>query len=568
MARRSHTAVVRRPARVWIAGTLLVLVSSMTTRAQPTVHVHAATRIELHSSRGATGVRIRGVLLDDLDGPVANAAIDLRVTPQEGDGVTDRRTLRTTADGTFRVELPLELGSYRARATFAGEGHHGGSAAEHVIDLTRADVRLTFLEPRDRRVNLDEPLAALALRASSAEGGARISLIVADELGRQVAAGTTDAAGLLHIEVASEDLGPASMGRLVARSEGDGLRTAARAEIPLLRMRPTRLSLRQRTDDNVDALVLEGELRTSNEALARRAVGLFDGERHLATVLTDAEGRFAYRDLARGAPTEQDVLLDVQARFESDAPWFGESRSEALAVTLRGARPPTGLWLLVPVLLCAGLLWWLSARAPEPASERRSQPRRAVRIGIEAGTVRRGRPSRREIGGRVVSADHGRAVARAQVELIAEGGGTVITARSDDDGAFMLGPVDDGPWTLRIVADGHAPTAQHVHVPHRGEWSALVARLQNLRSAALRAFEPVAEAVLGAPGSMQTTTPREVVTRASERGRAPKRLRMLVRRVEHVVFGRAHPIQDDVDAITRDAARVEDEARRRERPTP
>jgi hypothetical protein len=519
------------------------------------VQVSASTRLELHSARRADGVRLRGLLLDDLDAPVADAPITLRVRGIDDTSFELHRTLTTAQDGAFRVELPLSAGRFELRASFAGEGLYASATAEHAIDLARADVRLTFVEPAQRRVDLDQDSAVIAVRASSARGGAALVMTVEDDLGRELAHGETDPAGFLRVSVPTSMLGPVGMGKLVARTSADARRAAGHAELALLRMQQTQLELVAEASTQDAQLSLRGTLATRSGPLGGKAVGIFDHGVHVATVLTDARGRFAHGPLSlyalEGATHD---ALSLQARFQSDAPWYLASRSETLVIPTVQSSGPSAWWLLLPIALCVLLTWWLSRDTRDRSVSEPLPHAPGTRVGIESSSGTRGRASQHHVGGRVVSADHGRPLQGAHVELIAQDAATVHTLQADVDGRFRSGELDAGPWTLRIVAQGHAPVAQQLTVPHRGEWSAIVGRLQNLRSEALRAFEPIAQDQLGTRDGVELVTPREVVVHAEARGRATGALRALVAKVERIAFGPAVPHGVDVEAVA-DAAR-------------
>lgn len=523
--------------------------------AEPWVQVTASTRLELHSARRADGVRVRGLLLDDLDAPVADARVELRVRGVDDASFELHRTLTTAQDGAFRIELPLHAGRFELRAHFVGEGLYSSATAEHEIDLARADVRLTFVEPDPRRVDLDQDSAPIAVRASSARGGAGLAMVIEDDLGRELARGETDAAGFLRVEVPTSLLGPVGMGKLVAHTRADGQRGAGQAEVALLRARRTQLELLAERSTDGTQLSLKGTLATRAGPLGDKAIGIFDHDVHVVTILTDARGHFAHGPLSLlaldGAAQE---ALHLQARFDSDAPWYLASESETLVVPTVRANGPSPWWLALPIALCGLLTWWLSRGTGERHVRETLPPAPGTRVGIETGAGVRGRASQHHVGGRAVSADHGRPLPDAQVELIAQDAVTVHTLRPDADGRFRSGELGTGPWTLRVVAPGHAPVAQQLTVPHRGEWSAVTARLQNLRSEALRAFEPIAQHELGTHDGVELVTPREVVAYAEGRGRATGALRALVAKVEHIAFGPTVPQGVDVEAVA-DAAR-------------
>lgn len=517
----------------------------------PTVVVRAASRIELHAAHRNGEAHIRGALLDDLDQPLSGRRVALDVRDSRGAAVA-RRIASTAADGSFRVDLRLPVDHYTVHAEFAGSPHLGRAEREFEIDLARTPVTLRIMRPGPA-VDLEQPRVRLAVRASSARGGEGLPIKIEDELGRPLARGRTGAAGIFERELASEALGPAGVGRLVVETPGDATRSSARTQSSLVRVRPTTLTLQAEASDGA-ALRLDGALRANDSGLGDKAIGLFDGSRHLGSVLTERDGSFTWRGPAAGVQADAGEELALQARFDSDAPWLGSSRSETLHVKLTPESAPGALLLLLPCAACLLLMWWMErgaeARRQEVATERGGD---APEVGIHAAPSRRLRPTLWNVAGEVRDAGQPRPISHADVELIADGGGHVITLHADADGAFDSGALEAGAWTLRVVAPGYAPSASRVTVPHRGEWSAACVRLESLRDAAVRAFEPAARAVLPAGAPLTQSTAREVLHRATRLNRAGELLRELTSRVERAAYGPTPPTRSDVERIARDA---------------
>ena len=527
----------------------LVLLIAAGARAQPLVRVQARTQVALDGTHGADGVDLRGALLDDLGTPLAGRPLVVRIADAE-DALEQRIASRTGEDGRFRLTRSLAAGVYHVRIAFAGDSHHESSEAVRAVDLTRADVRLTFIEPRTLRFDLDAESHPVVVRASSALGGAALNVHVRDEGGASLARGETDRDGVFRAAIASTALGAPGSARLLAETDADARRSAAQTEVPVLRWRGTQLRLQARVDTRREVIVLQGLLRDSKAVLADEAVGLFDGDVHLATVLTDARGGFRTElklplTSAQGAaPTAR-----LQARFDSDASWVGSSRSDAVEISFAPESPASPVWLLVPLCL-SGALAWLLLR--QPANERAARDAAPTGgIGIHPGRGRtRGRAERREIDGVVHDADTERPVRGANLSL-RTGDGSTVELPAGTDGTFRSPELRDGTWTLTIAAEGYAPLTGTLTIPHRGEWAGVQVQLQSLRSAAVMAYKPAALRMLPSPELWQRSTPRETLQRAQQSGRATEPFVQLTQRVEHAAYARTPPSMEEVATIER-----------------
>ncbi|MGF1469695.1 MAG: carboxypeptidase regulatory-like domain-containing protein [Sandaracinaceae bacterium] len=516
--------------------------------AQPTVRVRAETRIELRIDRSPGLVLVSGVLRDDLGAPLPDRAARLRLADERGMAVGSARR-STGSDGSFAAGFDVDPGSYEVRATFAGDEVYRGIEAVQRLDLDRAHVRLDVEIRAGGRLDLTRPTHVVEVTAVSDEGGGGLDVQLDNELGRRLAAGRTDGGGRLRFTVASDELGPPSTGRLIARTAGDDRRSSAQTEVPITRFRPTRLSLDWAGDSVArtgDSLEVEGLLDDAAGPLARKAVGLFlDGE-HVATLLTDQAGRF--RGELDAPPTPGEV--EVGARYEADAPWRTDGEADALTLTVLRRTSTPWLWLMVPVVLSAAGFVVLSRRR-RGATARAAAAPAVRRPGIDPGERRSRAPGSTRIDGTVLDVDTGRPLDGAQVVL--EG----PDPRGDttgEDGAFVFREVAAGTHRLRALAPGYAATAAQVRVPHRGEWSPMTVRLQSLRELAVATYRPVAERLAPGRGFWALFTPRELQERAPTRARPP--LSALTRRLEEAAYGRRPPALEDVEGVRRAADEV------------
>ncbi len=366
---REHGATVPDVRALAIATCAVLAGWSAGAHAQPTVRVRAQTRLELQVGRTEGGVAVTGTLRDDLGEPLPDRALELRVRDEAGQSRGTRRAA-TDAAGRVTASFPLETGSYRVTARWSGDDGHDAVEVQQPVDLDRAYVRLSVVVGHGGRLDLDAPSHEVEVTATSAEGGAGLVVEVRDELDAELARATTDARGAARLALASRALGPPAAGRLVVRTPGDARRARAQTEVPVVRYRTTgiAMSAAPRRVTRGERVEIEGRLFDSQGPLARRAVGVFADELHLATVLTDDDGRFAPALELDGEGGET-VLT---ARFASDAPWRTSATSEPLRVVIEGAGSTPWPWLLGSMIACAIVVSLLSRRpraAPALASE-------------------------------------------------------------------------------------------------------------------------------------------------------------------------------------------------------
>jgi hypothetical protein len=533
---------------IWALAALAALAS-----AQPVVRVRANTRIKLERVESGRSLTLHGSLVDDLDTPLAGRTVQVTITPRTADERASRRTLRTDAEGGFRVAVAALRGVYVARARFDGDAHCASSERALELDLAKAELRLRFLLPREPRIDLDTGRHAIALLASSQQGGAALEVALEDENGRVLARGRTSSDGTFRATLDSDAFGSPSAGRLIARSPGDALRSSALAELSVIRARRSSLSLRAARDPSHGRVVLSGSLRTQQEGLAHQAIGLYQDEEHLGTVLTDEHGAFRYAELRLPEPGAAARTLHVQARFSSGAPWIGSSASNVLGIRLSPPKPPASLWLLGPFAVTALCLWLLLRRA-----RREDDPEATLVVadgaGIRAGPGRaRGRPDHWHIDGEVLDASHRTPVRAALVRLERDGVDRVELV-VDGSGGFHSSVLAKGDWKLSICASGYRELSANFSVPHRGQWSNIRVQLASLRSAAVMAYKPVAFRAMPSPELWQRWTLRETLESARQSGRATESFVQLTERVERAAYAEKPPDEAEIEAIESVAA--------------
>ncbi len=527
--------------------------------AQPIVRVRAETRIELQVDRGPT-VRITATLRDDRGDPLRDRALNVRIAQADGPGV-ERASGRTDDRGRVEVDFDIQqTGTYRLEAQYAGDSSYRGVEVAQNVDLGRAHVRLLMTAESGRldRLDLDRASHEVRVAAESEIGGANLDVRLENEMGQALASGTTGAGGTVQLTIHSADLGVPAAGRIVVRTEGDSLRAPAQTEVLVVRYRPTAVALTvaQRHVEAGRAVLVEGTLSTSQGPLARKAIGIFTGERHLETVLTDAEGRF--RDRVVLEQNEGDVPL--QARFESDAPWRPEALSEPIVITIepRGATPAP--WLSIPIAVSALLLlglWWRGRRQapgqPEQRPSRRPAPP-GIQLGAPGSTRQAGHT---DVAGVVLDADEANPLGGAQVVL--RRGDETLTQASDEDGRFLFDDVPSGRWKLRAQRAGYEAREATVELPHRGQLRGLQIRLRSLRHLVLRRFSPLAEALTPSRRWWAFWTPRELADRA--RGGERGAVGQVALEVEEIAYAASPPEADRVEEVGRRARRLADAIR-------
>jgi hypothetical protein len=270
-------------------------------------------------------------------------------------------------------------------------------------------------------------------------------------------------------------------------------------------------------------------------------VGVFDGDVHLATVLTDEHGVFAFEGVLDGA----DRTAEIVARYDSDTPGRTSAVSPPVSIRIGAQAAALWPWLLVPIAISAALFFWLSRRA------RRKEPRASVVPGKpKAGIVPAVRVSRRpmhlDLGARIVDAGDGAPIANARL-LVTLPDGATIERTSSPDGRVEVAKLPDGQIAIEASVEGYEPMRAAFDAPHRGEWSDAIIRLESLRARALASFRAVALDLLPSPELWETRTNREIVDRHAAGETSP--VGDLERRVEAAYYAASPPSPVEVREI-------------------
>jgi hypothetical protein len=513
--------------------------------AQPTLHVRASTRLELHAQPSASIVRIEGTLVDDLDQPLDGRYVLLTLDAADDASPTDTasRTLRTDRAGRFVQALTRGTGRYTLHASFAGDSQYEATIFSQTFDVTRADVQLQLSLPRGHVITLDDPTTEFELRASSAAGAARLAVDLRDESGRELARGTTDEQGVWRGALPNADLGAPGPGQWMASSALDAERAAGRVRLSILRQRATELKLTAATfDPEHEGVRVAGTLSTRAGALPKAAVGLFVDSEHGQTLITDASGQFDHvLAFPRGA---EEVVRHVSARFDPDNPGLVPSRSTERAITIPARPGPSLWWIALPSVLSLAFSWlfvrrnaWFGARPPAPVN----------RAGVQLGAARRMLPSQLNLDGSIEDADTAAPIAQAALRVV-RSDGREVTATVKPDGSFSIPQLEPGAYRVESRAPGYALEASELRIPHAGEGSGLRVRLRSLRTLALEAHRPLLRRVFPTRELQHTATVRETLRSAPTDWSGPT-LERVSELVEHTAYAPGEPTVEHVHAI-------------------
>jgi hypothetical protein len=571
-ATRHTKSVLRAFAR--FALPVAFALGATTAGAQPRVRVLAESRIELRTERLGDRVRVHGVLRDDLGDEIADQPIHV-VAVGETTTIRQSRELRTNAQGGFSLELDSGTGDdpesvaesrYRLSAVFEGDDFHYRVEVSRTVDLAREEVRLSVLPRSGGHLDLEVASHTIEITAESDAGAAGIEIETTDELGRLLARGTTDEHGQLEQVIASTELGPPGAGRLRVRSREDNARAEALIEVPVVRFRQTAITLRARATEIApeEPFGLDGELTEGGRPVSLSPVGIFDGDAHLGTVLTREDGSFSFEGVLEGA----DRTAEIVARYDSDSPGRTSAVSEPVRMRVGAQAAALWPWLLVPIALSAALFFWLTRRG------RKKAPRASVvpgvpRPGIVPAVKVSRRPQHAGFAARIVDAGDGAPLTGARIAFALANGDT-LDRLSDAEGRVAIDELPEGRTTLEASIEGYETVRAVFEVPHRGEWSDAIVRLESLRARALASFRSVAIDLLPSPELWETRTNREIVDRHAAAPVDGDPVNELERRVEAAYYAPAPPSPVEVQEIEGARDRALDRLGRRpgEKPAP
>ena len=520
---------------------------------EPTLHVRASTRIELHAQAGANQIRISGRLIDDLDQPLVGRSVLLTLTAADDTIASDppSRMLRTDSSGRFVQQLTRGTGRYTLRARYAGDPLHEPGEISQTFDVMRSGVQLQLVLPQGHVVSLDEASADFEVRATSEASVEGLILSLKDETGRTLANGGTDSQGVWRSAMPTSELGDPGPGEWTVTSVPDAERAAGSGVVRVVRQRATTLELEAAYDLDAAGVRVRGSLATKVAPLPRAAIGIYlDGE-HAHTLLTDARGQFD-RVLPLEAGIEP-MTRHIAARFDSDRPGLGSSRSADRTLTIPPRPGPNLLWIVVPSLASIVLSWLLLRRSGSLLGTRNGTP--SNQAGVQLGAARQRAATQYEMDGVIEDADTAVRLSRATLR-VARSDGLLIAAQVHRDGSFSIPTLDPGTYRVEARAPGYAVEASEVRVPHSGEGRGLRVRLRSLRTLALEAHRPLLRRVFPTREQQHTATARETMQKAPSVWPKPA-IEQLTAMVEHSAYGVDEPTVDEVRAIEGKARELE-----------
>jgi len=530
-----------------------VLVASGAQRAdaQPMLRVRSETRVEFSAEQVAGGVQVELALRDDLGAAIAGA--ELRLTLHDADGSQRTQRVRTGMSGDFAGRLRAPDAVTTVVVRYEGDRTHAGTRAERTLDAMQVSTTLTLESDGGGRLDLDAPSHGFVVGATSDVGGADLRVELLDELDRVLATGRTDVEGHWRVQLPSDALGPVGAGRLTARVAGDLRRADAQVELPVVRMRITHLTLdvAQGPLRPDQAVQIAGRLSDSQAGLGQRAVGLYVGEAHWFTVLTDESGAYATerRLDADDVDLDADPAVQLQARYASEGPGRPDAASEVARRPVEAAVSWAWLALVVPLFLtAAAVLWGARGRRRPPSPER--QPARPPASYVEAGRSRGRRRRFHDVGGTVQDGREQDPLAGAKVRAIDESGAAAETL-TDPSGRFSFASLPAGASVIEVDAVGYELSRTPLTLPHRGEWSQMSVRLRSLRWQASESFEPVALELVDSAEQAASRTAREVA--AVARGAVEADVSALAQAVDRAAYARAIPEREAVRQIGQNA---------------
>lgn len=521
-------------------------------RAQPVIRVEAQTKLELSTTRAGGATRVRAVLVDDQGAPVVAAPIALRIADASGRELAAQPRVLTGSDGAFEIALPAIDERISVDARFAGDDFRSAASTVELLDTRLALVELRFTAPSAGVIDLREPSVTVRARARSAAGAQGVRVELSDERGAPLGAATTDAQGVVEIALDTRALREPGAGKLIARTLADATRAAVSAELSIVRWLPsqTSLALSQASRKGIRA---SGAVRAHERGVAGAIVGLFTprGD-HVATLRADGSGHFDGTFDPKALGERNARSIELEARFESDAPWLGSSRSQRARLELAAPAGYSFYGLALTPAVIAALLWWLSRRRSlleqEPPAKERAE------AGVALAQTKPRAVRLYHLACLVLDARTGRPVREAKLS-IALGDQAGRSVRSDARGAIRSEELAPGSYQLLFEAPGYRALRVQIEAPHRGEWSGAHVRLESLRDVAVRAWSPLALQLASKPEQANAITLRETILRTALSSNAqPGFASEALERAERAAYERSAPTDADVDRVEHDAS--------------
>lgn len=473
--------------------------------ARPSVRVMARPTVSVVAQHQDGQTVIRGELRDDvLDTGLGGRAVRVSVEHARGEPPPLVRTVRTGADGFFRLHVDGCDQDCRISASFAGDGYF--AAAQRRSQKVRRG-------PRPLQLSLRVPAVLdgrrrrqqISLRAISVAGD--MVAPVAVLRGQRVLA-TVQRVGQEPVAVAvpTRALGAPGGLELVARFAGNATYAAAASRAQAVLNSPVTVTLAVNVSEiSSDGVLLAGGTVRDLGGAVEGTVRLHALGRRVASARSDAQGRFEMRLSAHGFPPGD---LDLRAEFVPAVAWRYGAKSVVRHVQVLGPpRPPTtrvfvtsaGITLALLAALAAGRFykgwdlrrWWRQGRLAKPVE----LPRRPPETGLEVQPLalsarRRVRKRLFSVAGVVVDGADGGPLEGAVLSLGDPAGLRVTTGTK---GRFALDQLHAGAHAVTARFAGYVEETVLLRLPHRGELTDMQIRLLPIR---LRVLEMYRDATL------------------------------------------------------------------------
>ena len=517
------------------------------------IQLRARTELTLQATQEATGLQVRGRLVDSRGVAVDGAHVQLQAVTGPSGALP--LAAQTNAQGWFHALLPRDLLDANAELVhleghFAGDPRLGEATAEQTLDLKKLECALELQVPAGPLLT-DGPALELQVLARSGElpiAAAQVQVLVD---GRQVVVVQTagDGSGAASIPPAQfGGGGPHTIEARLAPSEQFNDASAV-AHIDVRVGLSVELHVTPGVAGQPCAAgdwCLEGSVQhlTANgpQGAVDATVHLHADKHLLGSLVTHADGRFA--GVLRGpfvASLFAPGPVGLVARAQSPAP-FTELGWSPIAVLDVPPPPELSVWFYgVPVLLlvAATLLQRWRARRREKSLLVRSE---ATLAGLPSEAVRRvgeaALPSC-TLRGHVLHGETGRP-APARLELTQQdlGAAAPIWAMQSRDGHFDSGELPVGRYILWLHCAEHEPLRLQVDLPHDGTFDGCELLPSSCRAIVRGSFGAAVRRWTGRGVDWGTETPRDVEPRwtgAVRRGHGD--VREAVRRVDRALYG-------------------------------
>ncbi len=539
------------------------------------IEVRGRMRLELDRiERSSHDFVVSGALLDETSfEPMSRQTVALHVDRLDENGIrTDAydHAEPVGTDGTFRFRVPAREHTRYAVSLFArGVRDYGDATPVHrEVDLGRRNLELRIIVANE--ISAAATTLPLVLEAVPLEGA-----VIDPQRGEDLAVDLEVDGASAGVSMQLHDgrgslVLPLPVGStrgeiaLRARFAGDEQRAPAEASVRVRIVERFELALRSDATEAAQGrdVALHGTLRLRGQSVPGVAISLTrlpseDGRVPVGNTTATTDDQGEYR-VAIAAPEE-----GAQARFQASVSesivgsrHVAAATSEIVVLAINprfsfwaSARHPTGLALLVELLLVVGLLGLRFGSLLRASATRPVAPIAAAVVAPERGffgTLRQA--SDRRVGGRVEEADRKRALVGALVSVRV--GSEVLSCTTDAAGNFSFPQVPDGHAEISVDHPGYKPDTRESSIPHRGTAAALTITLVPWRAEILRRYAEALAPLLPPNETLGERTPRELARLAERKFGDRAGLRSLQHLVEARCFGAAAAARGSYEEVT------------------